>query len=88
MTLPLQGLLRELFKAQGYSVTGSVEWDWTKYEAQPGSVDVECRDLVITGGRDGSEPMAAGVEDLQGSTTWQPTTRDMKGSTRKHVSVS
>ncbi|CAM9764725.1 unnamed protein product, partial [Discosporangium mesarthrocarpum] len=28
----LQGLLRELYKSQGYSSSGPIEWDWTKYE--------------------------------------------------------
>ncbi|CAM9198370.1 unnamed protein product [Ectocarpus sp. 13 AM-2016] len=29
----LQGLLRELYKAQGHSTTGPMDWDWSKFDA-------------------------------------------------------
>lgn len=33
----VQGLLRELYKAQGHSTTGSIDWDWNKFDSSPGS---------------------------------------------------
>lgn len=33
----VQGLLRELYKAQGHSTTGCMEWDWSKFDSSPGS---------------------------------------------------
>lgn len=33
----VQGLLRELYKAQGHSTTGSMDWDWNKFDSIPGS---------------------------------------------------
>lgn len=32
----MQGLLRELYKVQGHSSSGVTEWDWSKFETQPG----------------------------------------------------
>lgn len=29
-----QGLLRDLYKAQGHSASGLIEWDWSKFEVQ------------------------------------------------------
>lgn len=33
----VQGLLRELYKAQGHSTAGSMDWDWNKFDSSPGS---------------------------------------------------
>lgn len=32
----VQGLMRELYKAQGHSTTGPMDWDWHKFDSSAG----------------------------------------------------
>lgn len=71
-----QGLLRELCKAQGHSSPGVTEWDWSKFEAQPG--------LGGVGDIAGEVVVKAG-ETSQVPGPWQALPVDSKPTTKTNV---
>eukprot|EP00903_Cladosiphon_okamuranus_P013275 g12377.t1 len=64
----LQGLLRELYKVQGHPSSGAPDWDWSKFEAQPGSIEGDA--IVNTACGETSTPIKT-AEAPQVPDVWQ-----------------
>lgn len=70
----VQGLLRELYKAQGHSTIGSTDWDWNKFDSSPGSSRSEgssgggMATTAAAGDNGAAEATAGAVLGLAGST--------------------
>lgn len=79
--------MRDLYKVQGHSFSGTTEWDWSKYEAQPGlgGADNAAGDAVNSGGRDNILTTAKAVEIKQGPPLWQAIPAEAKVATRMNV---
>lgn len=71
-----QGLLRELCKVQGHSSPGVIEWDWSKFEVQPGLGGV---------GDNAGEVVVKAGETLQVPGPWQALPIDSKATTKPNV---
>lgn len=83
ISVALQGLLRELYKSQGHSSSGTTEWDWSIYEAhlEPGgaennaavtSMNPDCREHPTT--------TVKGGEIAQVPALWQTRPVDAKAA--------
>eukprot|EP00752_Nemacystus_decipiens_P015070 g13425.t1 len=83
----LQGLLRELYKAQGHATAGSMEWDWSKFDSLPGSSKCEtsCGGGVATtaaaGDSGGTDAAAGNVLGLVASTAAEGITSRTQAAT-------
>lgn len=84
----LQGLLRELYKMQGHSSSGTTEWDWTKFEAQPGlgGVGTVAGEAIANTTCEGNSiPLKTG-ENPQAPRMWQALPVEAKATTKANVS--
>lgn len=77
-----QGLLRELYKIQGHSYSGATEWDWSKFEAQPGSIQGDV--TINTACGETSTPVKAG-ETPQVPGLWQALPVEAKAAIKANV---
>lgn len=85
--------MRDLYKSQGHSTTGKLEWDWTRFEEQapPDAGGADGGRTAASCARESRGQAASRlhhhpVETVQGSTNWHPP-RDPggKGSASNHV---
>ncbi|CAM9140283.1 unnamed protein product [Ectocarpus sp. 12 AP-2014] len=74
----LQGLLRELYKVQGHSPSGTPEWDWSKFEGGSGRGGVESisGEAIATSDNPG-ETQVPGV--------WQAVPAEVKATTKANL---
>lgn len=82
-----QGLLRELYKVQGHSSSGTTEWDWTKFEAQPGlgGVGSDAGEVNANIACEGNSTPIKACETPQVPAMWQALPVEAKAAIKANV---